>query len=41
MVWAHHAANDDMLRAKSSGFNGSIEENDPIWIIIRGALNDY
>ena len=40
-VWAHQAVGHDMLRAESSGFNGSIEENNPIQIIIQGALNNY
>ena len=38
MVWAHCTAN---YVAESSGFGGSIEENNPIQIIIQGALNDY
>ena len=38
---AHRAVNNNTLRAESSGFDGSIEENNPIWIIIQGALNDY
>ena len=38
---AHRAANNDMLRAESSGIDGSIKENNRIWIIIREALNDY
>ena len=33
-AWAHHTVNNNILRAESSGFDGSIEENNPIWIII-------
>ena len=33
-AWAHHTANNDMLRAESSGFDGSIEENNPLQIKI-------
>ena len=40
-MWAHQAVGHDMLRAESSGFDGSIEENNPIQIIIQGALNNY
>ena len=40
-TWAHHAAHNDTLRAESSGFDGNIEEINPIWIIVRGAFDDY
>ena len=38
---ACHAANNDTLRAESSDFNGNIEENNCIQIIVQGAFNDY
>ena len=40
-AWAHRTTNNDTLRAESSGFDGNIKENNPIQIIIQGALNDY
>ena len=40
-AWVCCTANNDMLRAESSDFDGSIEENNPIWLIVRGAFNDY
>ena len=40
-AWAHCAANNDILRARPPGFNGNIEENNPIWILVRGAFDDY
>ena len=30
-----------MLRAESSDFDGNIEENNPIQIIVQGAFDDY
>ena len=40
-TWAHRVANNETLRAESSGFDGNIEETNPIRIIIRGAFDDY
>ena len=33
-MWAHHVANNETLRAESSGFDGNIEETNPIRIIV-------
>ena len=38
---AHRVANNETLRAESSGFDGNIEETNPIRIIVRGAFDDY
>ena len=38
---ARHTAHNDTLRVESSDFDGNIKEINPIWIIVRGALNDY
>ena len=40
-VWVCRAANNDMLRAESSDFDGNIKENNPIQIIVQGAFDDY
>ena len=33
-TWAHRAATNETLRAESSGFDGNIEETNPIRIIV-------
>ena len=38
---ACRVANTETLRAESSGFDGNVEETNPIWIIVRGAFDDY
>ena len=37
----HRAENIDILRVNPSGFDGGVEENNPIRILIRGAFDDY
>ena len=38
---ARHAAQNETLRAESSGFDGNVEETNPTRIIVRGAFDDY
>jgi gag-polyprotein putative aspartyl protease len=38
---ASHVASNETLRAESSGFDGNIEERNPIRILVRGAFDDY
>jgi len=38
---AHHAENINILRVDPSGFDGGVEENNPIWILVQGVFNDY
>ena len=33
-TWARRVANNETLRVESSGFNGNVEETNPIWIIV-------
>ena len=41
VTWACRAAHNEMLRAESSGFDSNVKETNPIWIIVRGAFDDY
>ena len=38
---AHCTENINILKADPSGFDGGIEENNPIQILVQGAFNDY
>ena len=38
---AHRAATNEPLRAESSGFDGNVEETNPIWLLVRGAFDNY
>ena len=40
-TWAHQVAHNETLRAESSGFDGNIEETNPIRRIVQGAFDDY
>ena len=38
---ACRVANNETLRVESSGFDGNVEETNPIRIIVRGAFDNY
>ena len=38
---SHRVAHNETLRVESSGFDGNVEETNPIQIIVQGAFDDY